>query len=220
REQMSDMSKNIDGANQPDGAPVEVSVRLREIVEEAAACSDDGVRRALIDSALVNFGAEFVKLVSEDWNRDQAKYNNLYEEMFARCRAWLSGDKFSERANEDARRARFALWFCGMVPGLARVASRVIFKLPEGHPDRDVKAVRDLLIRQLQFAVERRIPTASALDAIAGILQMDLFSAERSLGLIAAGRRIIEREQLLNKYDNFRGIAAACLHRLANEAQR
>ena len=198
----------------------EPSPRLRSLIADAAAAGDAGARSALIAEGLLNFGADFFRGVTTARKNDRQTYDKLYEEMLSSSFAWLSGTRFGDRADEDARRARFALWFGSLKPGLARMAARAVFRLPAGHPDRDVNGVGRLLLKQLQFAVERRIPVASALDAIGGFLQLDLGSPERSLALIAAGRRILEREALLTQNDNFRGVAAACLLRFADEAER
>ena len=198
----------------------EPSPRLRSLIADAAAAGDAGARSALIAKGLLNFGADFVKFAAEARKNDSETYELLYGEVMVSCLAWVSGRRLSNSADEGARLARFAVWFCSLAPGLARVAARAVFKLPAGHPDRDVNAIRRVLLQQVQFAVERRIPVASALDAIGGFLQLDLGSPERSLGLIAAGRRILEREELVARNDNFRPVAAACLFSLANEADR
>ncbi|HEY7204573.1 MAG TPA: CHAT domain-containing protein [Methylomirabilota bacterium] len=193
--------------------------RLRQIVEEAATVGAGPRRTELLTEGLLNFGRDLLVLVAAERRRDEARFDPVHAEMHALCRTWLMGDALGRGADEDARRARFALWFCGRHPALARVAARIVFKLPEGHPDRDVTAVRDLLVRQLQLAVEGRIAISSALDAIAGVLQLDLVDDERAQALIAAGERIQRRRELLGENDNFRVLAVPVLHQLARRAE-
>ncbi|HEY7250155.1 MAG TPA: CHAT domain-containing protein [Methylomirabilota bacterium] len=199
--------------------PRDVPARLRQLVDEAAAVGAGPRRTELLTEGLLNFGRDLLVLVTAERRRDEARFDGVHAEMHALCRSWLMGDALGRGADEAARRARFALWFCGLHPALARVAARIVFKLPEGHPDRDVPAVRDLLVRQLQLAVEGRIATSSALDAIAGLLQLDLVGDERAQVLIAAGERIQRRRDLLGENDNFRVIAVPTLHQLARRAE-
>jgi tetratricopeptide (TPR) repeat protein/CHAT domain-containing protein len=202
-----------------ESAPASIPDRLRWLIEEAKKGANAQARRPFIVEGLLNFGAEFVTLVSTMHRDDSALYDELYHEMFAVCRDWLSGESLSSRSDEDARRARFALWFCSLMPGLARIAARLVYRLPEGHPDRDLEQARKLLLRQFELAVQHRIPVASALDAIGGLLQLQLISDDRAVALIASGERILTRAKLSRQNDNFRVLAVLTLHQLANRAE-
>jgi tetratricopeptide (TPR) repeat protein/CHAT domain-containing protein len=191
---------------------------LRRLLDEAVSSSHAATRIKLLDTGLLNHGKDFVTFLAAEKSRDSEKWGLLHTEMHARCRHWLKGERLSERADEDARRARFALWFCAQVPGLARLAAHIIAKLPEGHPDRDLDAVRDLLMRQMRLAVEQRISVGSALDSIGGLLQLDLLPEDRLVSLIDAGWRIVQRQGWLDRNDNFRVSAIASLHQFALRA--
>ena len=203
-----------------DAPAAENADRVNQLIETATACASAEQRAALLAEGLLNFGAEFVTAVNAARARERERYEQLHGEMFTLCREWLEDKRLSVRADEDARKARFALWFCTLIPGLARVAARIVFQLPDGHPDRDVNAVRTLLMRQFQLAVERRIDVGLAPNAIAGLLQLELLEEERALALIAAGQRIIDREGLRSANDNFRVIAVPSLHLFRNKAER
>ena len=114
--------------------PGDVPARLRQLVDEAAAVGAGPRRTELLTEGLLNFGRDLLVLVTAERRRDEARFDAVYAEMHARCRSWLMGDALGRGADEDARRARFALWFCGLHPALARVAARIVFKLPEGIP--------------------------------------------------------------------------------------
>lgn len=135
--------------------------------------------------------------------------------------SWLSGERLTDRADEDERRALVALDILkigGEDCGLHRLAARSIMSLPEGHPLRDVEAARDALLKQLDFCFKRKF-WGGWISTVASLIEYDFLNEEAVSAFVMIAEGILERdphdifgEQVRLGEENFLKSAVEAVH--------
>jgi len=162
-------------------------------VQRALEATDDDERLAALGDAYLEFGHRFgfglaylAGLERDAGIEDgpMARIQDEGEDLFLR---WLAGRRISDRADEPERRAHAARLVLGLAgPGLERIAAMAVLELPEGHPDRDVDAARDALVRSLERARLAGDAEAFALAA-QPILDEELLDTEACVAVLEEG---------------------------------
>ena len=111
-----------------------------------AETGDPETARAAVRKGLIDFGWTFVQFASATTRNNPEGHAQLIDLIHIVWGDWLRGDRISNKADEDERRARFALETMKLNPVLTRLAANAVFRLPEGHPLRDTAAIRESLL--------------------------------------------------------------------------
>ena len=128
-------------------------IEMMEYIATAAGMGDAEARRRVLGVAILRFGIHLCMVASVGAGcahgqlREQMQL--VSQEALELLKEWLDGKQLSDRVDEDERRARLAL---GLLEGhdeLAHQASRVVLKLPEGHPCRNEVALAAAMERHL-----------------------------------------------------------------------
>src|SRR5215471_1718883 len=117
-----------------------INTALAKVDEITAA--GEGSKSDIISAALLNYGAAFVIATEKRFAQDAEQYMDIKRTTWKMVFSWLRDVKLSERADEDERRARFALWLITSFPQLSRLAANAVFRLPTDHLLRDVEKIK------------------------------------------------------------------------------
>ena len=140
-------------AEQASSQPLEDAINAQEAREQSAfiaralGTDNQAEQDQILVEALLRFGGRFlqglnycVSLVSEDSKTRCEELNERALDLFLR---WLAGEKLTDREDERERRAAAALHALGVGgSGMARLAVEALLGLPEGHPKRNLSAIR------------------------------------------------------------------------------
>ena len=155
-------------------------------------------QKALVEG-FMHFGPRFVfGLAYHAGESGNKLFQDLSAEVNKLFISWLAGAKFTNRADEDERRAKVAAMAIqtfgemGLARNMDRFAALAILKLPEGHVDRDVSLARQALLRFLDFSRDNDDPDGQVL-VIQHLLEYDLEPTDRSLELIRQGEQILDQ---------------------------
>lgn len=181
-----------EGLGVPDAAELE-----RHAVYIARAMRSEGAagrRRALVDGVL-RFGIRFsygLDLLAEHMG-DRGPFAALKDETDDLLARWITGERLTNQADEDERRAQMAeLLLKTGSEGSERFAVRCLMALPEGHPRRDLALAREAMSRYL----ERSRAAGNVDDQVRAINDLLLYKIEpreRMKELIREGRALVRR---------------------------
>lgn len=139
-------------------------IEIMEYVATAADIDDDEARRHMLGVAILRFGPDLCVVASVAADLAQGELRSqmqlVSQEALVLLSEWLGGQQLSNRVDEDERRARLALRLLEGHDELAHRASRMVLKLPEGHPYRDEIA--------LGAAMERHLAARKAVGDLRG----------------------------------------------------
>jgi CHAT domain-containing protein len=166
-------------------------------------------RRALVEG-LIRFGIRFrtgIKYLAGQ-DGEQGPFEEMRAESDEIIHAWLTGQRLTDRVDEDERRAQLATSMLrpDRRTGLEWLAARCLLALPEGHPQRDTVLAHEALLRTL----ERSRASGEAdgqIYATKYLLEFELEPHDRALELIQEGRVLCERTLGADARHDFRASA-------------
>ena len=126
-------------------------------IQQALGASTQEERNAALAGGLLNFGPRFLSSLSylaEESDGD-AGWTALLDETVQLFGAWLNGQRLSDRADEDVRRARagaMALEQSDDAAFFREKAALAQLALPERHPERNVEQASEALFAALADA--------------------------------------------------------------------
>jgi len=184
--------------------------RIMNLFYSIISSDDDESRQSAIIEGIIAYGLAFPAIInltiqtlvkSQDENNKQEiefftqKLQNLGVEVGNLLFEWLGGKKYTNRVDEDERRAIVGANVIdtgGIWLGLMRLASRAILILPEEHPARDVSKARQALLYLLERS---RIlgELEQQLIIIHDILTYKALEPERVDKLIKEGEALLEK---------------------------
>ncbi len=162
--------------------------------QAALQAADERGRRAAIGEGLMQFGMAFVSALLR-FSRDADPQMQAFAEEVSECATdWLSGTRLTERADEDERRARFALSLLDMGPhyrGMTRLVMSAVLQLPKGDPLRDEQRI--LTVLQDWLARLRRSGDISGmLLTIGHLLAYETEDQQATSALIEEGLAVVD----------------------------
>lgn len=177
-------------------------------------------RQKALGEGFMHFGMRF--MFSLDNIVTAGVGGKIFKDLLAEAQelfmSWLTGRKFTNRADEDERRAKVAAMIIQMAgemgPLFDRIAALAILKLPEGHVERNVTLAHQALLRNLERCRADGNPDGQVLT-IHHLLRYDLEPTDRSLELIQQGELILDQVSNPDIRLDFQGIAAGYYIKLA-----
>src|SRR5262245_4147300 len=178
-----------------DTDPIDAREAREQIVfiRDALAATDPDEQRQIVANALLRFGIRFctglnygASIAPDETRAELEQLNDLAGDLFPR---WLLGEDLTDREDEPERRAAAALEALQIGgSGIARLAAEALLKLPEGHPKRDLAAIRSMLEERLE-SNRREGEWEDALSTAASLIFSNTMSEPETATLIADLRR-------------------------------
>jgi CHAT domain-containing protein len=165
-----------------------------EIIGRAFQAGTSDERTAALMDGFMRFGPRLLTSLFYLEKNGDAVIHGLVEEASELFLRWLTGVKFTQRADEDERRALAATMILGMggiMVKMQRIAALSILALPKGHPMRDeAKALEGLNSYIARCKADQDVE--GHLLALGNILAKDLEPMERKQILIEEGLGLLD----------------------------